>query len=240
MSSSTTSANQNGQRTSGLLSQSVPCALPPLAAGLAIVIPFRDLIAKSFLQLGKPVPCTSLQNGLMQGFKAAPTIGGIVGTQMLAQKGVETLWLGNTKEKSFSAIVISSAIVGVISSPFLAVFNGTTMGWSVNTSLRKFSAKQGLAIAAQETAFVFGLSAADRLSAVMKEQFGDNKVVEYSAAFIAGATGSLAGHPANTALTRWQNGMKINHPHQLMWGAARKAYAIGIFGALYKLGKEIL
>jgi hypothetical protein len=63
----------------------------------------------------------------------------------------------------------------------------------------------------------------------MKNEFGDNQAVSYTAAFTAGSIGSLSGHPANTALTRWQNNLSIEHPRQLLWGSARKTWAIGLF-----------
>lgn len=216
-----------------------PYLVPPIAAGGAIVLPFRDFIAKSALQKGQPVPKMTVQKGLKAGLGAAPTIGVIVGAQMVAQNIVEKFLAGDSKEESMSLKLASSAIVGTVSAPILAVFNGRTMGWKTMESLRKFSAKQALAIALQETAFVGGLSAADQLAALMKEKLGDNKAVEYTAAFTAGALGSLAGHPGNTALTRWQSGMTIT-PRQWMWGSLRKARAVGVFAVIYKLGKETL
>lgn len=217
-----------------------PIVVPPVAASGAIILPFRDLVAKSAQQLGSPVPCLSLVTSIKQGMKAAPTVGAIVGSQMVVQNVVEKYLLGESGTKSLSSTLASSAIVGAISAPVLAVFNGQTMGWTIRESLKKFTAKQGMAIAIQETAFVGGLSAADQLTGVMRQSFGDSKAVDYVAAFIAGASGSLAGHPANTALTRWQNGKIVESIPQLMWGSIRKARAIGIFSVCYKLGKESL
>ena len=137
-------------------------------------------------------------------------------------------------------MLISSAIVGTLSSPVIAIFNGQSMGWNWKFSLHKFSAKQGFAIACQETAFVGGITFAERLIIVMKQTFGDNVAVEYTGAFIAGAAGSLAGHPANTAFTRWQNGLKMDSFRQWMWGAAKKARAIGFFSVFFRFGKQIL
>jgi hypothetical protein len=47
----------------------------------------------------------------------------------------------------------------------------------------------------------------------LKRKFGDHKAIDYGAAFLAGGLGSLAGHPANTALTRWQSGLKMDGVH---------------------------
>lgn len=217
-----------------------PYASQPIAASIAIVPVFRDLIAKSSLQKGEKVLPITIKEGMRQGLKAAPTVGAIVGSQMLIQNVVEKALLGKSKTKSLSTTFESSAIVGAISAPVLAVFNGQTMGWSVLESLKKFSGKQALAITIQETAFVAGISASDQLSKKMKNKFGDNKAVEYGSTFLSGAAGSLVGHPANTALTRWQSKMRVDSSGQLMWGSIRKARAIGLFAVLLKFGKECL
>jgi len=218
----------------------IPYIVPPVAASAAIIPVFRDFTAKSAQQLGQPIPNMPLREGMKAGLKASPTVGAIVGSQMVIQGVVEEALVGKSGKTSLSSTLASSAIVGAASAPFLAVFNGQTMGWGVRESLRKLSPRQCLAIATQETAFVGGLSAADQLAVKMREKFGNNKVVDYTAAFIAGAAGSLAGHPANTALTRWQNGMTVDSLSQSMWGVGRKARAVGGFSVLYKLGKEIL
>ena len=174
-----------------------PYLVPPIAASIAIVPVFRDLIVKSALQKGLPVPSITYKEGVMGGFKAAPTIGAIVGAQIAVQKVVERALFSDSNAKEFSVTLISSGIVGVISAPVLAVFNGQTMGWGVKESLRKFSLKQGGAVSIQEAAFVAGLGIGDKLSDSMKERFGDKKIVDISASFISGALGSIAGYPAN-------------------------------------------
>jgi hypothetical protein len=214
--------------------------VPPFAASGAIVFIFRDLIAKSAEQQGQPIPRITHLEGLKEGLKAAPTIGTIIGAQMGIQGILEKAFAGNANQGTLSSMLASSATVGAISAPIIAVFNGQTMGWSIKKSLQKFSAKQAGAIAAQETAFVAGLSAADRLSALMRQEFGDNRMVGYAAAFTAGFVGSFAGHPANTALTRWQSGLSIDSHHQLMWGSTRRARAIGFFSVGYTVIKEAL
>lgn len=224
----------------GIWPSVAPYIVPPVAAAVAIIPPFRDLVAKSALQKGEPVPKMSWKQGIMAGFSAAPTVGAIVGTQMVIQSIVERTITQGSNQGSLSSTLASSAIVGTLSAPALAIFNGQTMGWTVQESIRKFSAKQCMAIAVQETAFVGGLSVADKLAVAMRTIFGNNKAVDYTAAFIAGAAGSLAGHPANTALTRWQAGMRVETAQQLMWGSLRKARAVGCFSVAYKLGKEVL
>jgi hypothetical protein len=211
--------------------------IPPVAASIAIIPAFRDMVIKSAQQKGESIPSIRLLDGVKGGVKAAPTVGAIVGTQMVAQHLIEKAL---TKNGGIENMLVSSALVGTASAPILAVFNGQTMGWSLLESLRKFTLKQAAAISIQETAFVAGICATDKLAEEMKRTCGDKKVVEYVAAFLSGAAGSLAGHPANTALTRWQSGMSLDHASQLMWGAARKARAVGCFSVVYKFGKEAL
>lgn len=210
----------------------------PVAASVAIIPVFRDMAAKSAQQIGRPIPRMTFMEGIRGGIKVAPTVGALVGMQMAFQSLLENAMTSD--EKSLSSKFFSSAIVGAGSSLPLAVLNGQTMGWTVREACRKISARQCLAITVQETAFVAGLSVIDPLAEVMRKQFGNHKSVDYAAAFFAGAVGSLVGHPANTALTRWQCGMKIEHVRQLMRGSLRKARAVGGFSVFYKLGKEVL
>jgi hypothetical protein len=235
-----TSSAPNRQTPNEFWTVMAPYIGPPVAASAAIIPVFRDMVAKSAQQKGEAIPSMTLIESLKGGLKAAPTIGTVVGTQMVIQSLVEKALIGESKTENLSSTLVSSAIVGITSAPVLAIFNGQTIGLSVRESFRNFSLKQGLAISIQETAFVGGLSAADKLAAIMKRRFGNNKAVDYTAAFIAGATGSLAGHPANTALTRWQSGLPLDSFRQSMWGAARKARAVGCFSVVYKFGKEIL
>jgi hypothetical protein len=76
-----------------------------------------------------------------------------------------------------TSTLVSSAVVGVVSSPGYAVFNGQTQGWGMRESLRKFSMQQAAAISARETALVFGLSAGDKFATAAKNRFGDRKSV---------------------------------------------------------------
>ena len=230
---------QNPPLKQGLWQSIAPNTTPILAASAAIIPVFRELVAKSALQQGLPLPRIKIAEGLKMGALAAPNLGLIIGVQMTIQKRIETALAKQLNISGLPLTLASSAVVGFISSPILAVFNGTTMGWSVKRTLRKFTPKQGLAIMAQETAFIGGLNAADLLAKRMKPIVGDNKLVDYAAAFSAGLISSLAAHPANTAVTRLQNDLKV-HPHQLMWGASRRAPAMGLFSVLYKAGNEFL
>lgn len=227
-----------------------PYVVPPVAAAVAIVPAYYDMAVTRFMQKGLPVPRMTGQQVVKGGVGAMPTVGVLVGTQMILQGRVEqalvktfpNLFAENSNKSKASLTLASSMIVGGLSSPFLAVYNGKTMTppWEVKESLSKFSLKQAGAITLQETGFVAGLAAADLVSMPMKQLLGDNKAVEYLAAATAGALGSLAGHAGNTALTRWQNGMTVDSLRQLSGGSLRKARGNAVFAVVYKLGKEAL
>lgn len=245
---SPTSSNSSSSRWAWPLL--APYVVPPVAASAAIVPAFYDMVAKSAMQKGLPAPTMVFKNKLKGGFGAAPSVGAVVGAQMVLQGQVEKalvktfphLFAGDSNKAKAYLMLASSAVVGGISSPFLAVYNGKTMmpPWSVKESLSRFSPKQAGAITLQETCFVAGLAAADLMSVPMKQMLGENKAVEYSAAAISGALGSLFGHAGNTALTRWQNGMTVDSLRQLSWGSLRKARGNALFAVTYKLGKEVL
>lgn len=231
---------QNRSSLMGYWSLLAPYAIQPLAASCAIVPAYRDLVAKSALQRGESVQYMSAREWIKGGSKMAPTIGGIIGVQMCLQTVLEKAITGDSNEESLSSKFVSSAVIGTLSSPLLAAYNAQTIKMGAWIAFRNVTKKQCLVISLQETAFVGGISVAGKLAEVMKEKLGHNKAVEYVATFTAGALGSLAGHPANTALTRWQSGMTVETVRQSMWGAFRKARAIGTFAVFYKMGKELL
>ena len=175
-----------------------------------------------------------------EGVKAAPITAGLIATQMGLQNVVEKRMLGDDNKASFPSKLGSSAVVGFLSSPVLAIFNGRALGLKTMESLKRFTVKQCLAFTVQETAFVCGLSASDYLAEQMKNKFGDSPAVGYVAPFTAGTLGAMAGHPANSAITRWQSGLKVESVRQLMWGLPRRAVALGVFSVLYKFGKKTL
>ena len=238
--SSISPAAKNGQPPPGVWTTIAPYVIPPIAATTAVVLPFRDLIGKTWQQKGLPIPPLTMWNGVKEGLVNAPKVGAIIGVQMGLQKVVEKGIGEHVNPEGLTGKLVSSGIVGIASSPFLAVFNGGAANLSTLESIKRLSFKQCGALAVQETAFVGGLSAADLLAQQMKLKFGDNKAVEYSAAFISGAGGSLTGHFANTAVTRWQNELPVESFRQLWWGAFRKGRAIAFFSLFYKLGKDAL
>jgi hypothetical protein len=238
---SSSSAVQNGQPSGRVWPNVAPYLIPPLAASVAIIPVFYGFVAKSAQQIGKPIPRMTIKEALKGGVQAAPTIGVIVGTQMIMQNAVEKALMeniGNNGKPSFTSMLVSSVIVGGISAPALAVFNGQTMGRTVTESLRSLSVKQTTAIVFRETSFLFSLIISGSVSEAMKRISGDNKAVEYSSAFVSGAIGSVIGHPADTALTLWQKGMKVECFRQSMRGAPMKALAVGGFSVFYKIAKD--
>lgn len=214
-------------------------AAPPIAASLAMIPFFYGFTAKSAQQVGDSIPSMTLKEAFKGGLKASPTIGTIVGTQMVVQHLAEKALMKGDSEPDFTKMFASAFIVGGFSAPALAIFNGQTMGQTASESISRLSARQAGAIVSRETSFLFSIRISDPVSQSMKKRYGDNKIVEYSSAFFSGAVGSLIGHPADTVLTLWQKGMKITHPSQLMRGAPIKALATGGFSSLYKFIKEL-
>lgn len=231
-----------------------PYVVPPIAAGGAIVPVFYGFAAKSAKQQGESIPRMGIVTAIKEGCKATPTIGAIVGTQMIAQmitengikSAMKKMGFKEKEIKSFAPMVLSSIIVGGVSAPMLAIFNGQTMGKTPTESLKALCRYQVSAIIARETSFLFSLRVSEPVSEKMEETFGKSKKVEYISTFASGAIGSLIGHPADTALTLWQKGKKIETvsktkiARQLMQGGAWKAGTVGAFSMCYKTGKEFL
>lgn len=219
--------------------------VPPIAAGAAIVPTYYGFAIKTAQQLQKPIPSMSVLEALMGGMRLAPTVAGLVGTQMVLQNASERKikqLFGDPQERSvtFFETTASSFLVGAVSAPGIAIFNGQAANQSPMSSLRNLTLKQAGAISMQETAFVMGMSAGGHLYGLAKEHFGDNDVIKHGSNFITGALGSLCGHPANTALTLWQNGLKVEKAFQLGRGAPAKAIATGVFSMGFQVAKECL
>jgi hypothetical protein len=229
----------------GIWASMVPYFASPVAASVAIVPVFYGFVAKSAQQLGNPIPRMSVKEALKGGCKTAPTIGVIVGTQMAVQRVVEKALVERSNDQkdrspSFGAMFVISMFVSGGSVPALVAFNGQTMGRTVAASLRSLSARQAGAIVARETSFLFSLRVSGPMSEIMKRTFGENRAVEYASAFTSGAVGSLVGHPADTALTLWQQGRKVTNLRQAMRGGPVKALAVGCFSVCYKTVNELL
>ena len=66
-----------------------PYVALPFAAALAIVPAYRDMAATRFLQRGLPVPSMTGRQVVKGGVGAMPTVGVLVGTQMVLQGRIE-------------------------------------------------------------------------------------------------------------------------------------------------------
>ena len=179
---------------------------------------------------------------LKGGVQTAPLLGAIVGTQMAIQKIIEEHLIKKKENHtpSFLSMMASSMLVGFISTPFYAVFNGKTLGKSSLESIKSLTFKATAAIVTRETSFLFSLRISDPVCEMMKKMVGDNKAVEYSSTFVSGAIGSLVGHPADAALTCWQKERKIENLSLLVKGIKTRAVTIACFSVLYKASKDTI
>lgn len=208
----------------------------PGVAAVAILPAFGDLEAKGKLQVGEKVEQRSFQENIKRGRKIAPITGLVIGAQMFLQPMVASYLVKPGDKPTTTDSLFSSAAVGLISAPFLAGFNGKARGVPLLETIRKLTLSKTAVICIQETAFVSSQTLQEKL----QPYSGNSKVMPYLIAYASGFVGSLLGHPANTALTRWDENLRIENIRQLGWGALRKANGIGKFSVCYKLGKDTL
>ncbi len=208
--------------------------MPPVAAASAIIPVFYGFIAKSALQNGEPFPKMCYSQSLKIATRAAPTIGAIVGIQMIAQTTLEKCLIKKeNNQDNLLPMFLSSMIVGAISAPALAIFNGQTMGRTLKQSIKGLSSKQVTAIVGRESSFLLSLRISHPLSQWMKRVTGDNQATLYTSAFMSGLIGSVIGHPLDTALTVWQKEKKIEKISHLRRGMLVKGIAVGGFSIGY-------
>lgn len=228
-----------------------PYVMSPVAAGCAIVLPMYGFIVKEDQQMGRRVRPLNLQtmvSSLRVGVGAIPSVSVVVGSQMILQSAMKAAMKYGGIQESLVSTAACAVTVAAVSSPFLAWFNGRARNHSWKESWSRFTPRQAAAITFQETCFVFSTN--NPLNTWMQKSFGQTKRVEYASAFMSGAACSVVGHPANTALTRWQNGKTIPSFKEVraaplpsaavyMRGAVAKATAVGLFTVIYKGVKEI-
>lgn len=94
-----------------------PYVKQAFAAACAIVLPYKDLAAKSYLQNEKLIPKMTLIEWLKGGLRVAPVTGFIVGGQLWGTQWVDKKWvkLGLVQDpKQFSCLttLCTPAIVG--------------------------------------------------------------------------------------------------------------------------------
>lgn len=214
----------------------VPYLTSAPAGAVGLVAVFRDYMVKSRQQLGEAVPNFPRKLVFEEGCKAAGPFGAVICMQM-AVKGV--VQPKDPKERNFGTLVGSSAVAGAVSSPFVAMVNGKSMNWTYSKSWQRFTFPVAAAITVQETCFVAGVTAQELLAPEMKKRFGDNWMVDTVTAFVGGGVGGFAGHWANTAVTRWQNDLKVER-HQLLWGAARRVRAVAVLSVIFNWVEKAL
>lgn len=221
---------------------------PPIAAGAAIITTFHGLIVKTAQQLGKTVPKWGFDS-LSKGVKAAPFIGGIIGSQMVGDELIKkTAFM--QKQEGFSRAFLSAMIVGAATSPILAGFQAITrikkQGFMATAKLfskgvKGLTAKEAALITVREGSFVGSLAASDEMDKRMIGYFGDNKITQCFSYFMTGVAGSIIGHPFDTMFARLQAGVPNSFkPRSLMQGAPIKAINMGVFYTSYKLGTKFL
>lgn len=244
------SSVQNSPSSNGIWSQAKPYVTSPIVkstvvASASIVPLMYFFMIKTARQTEEPILEMNLRKVIKQGFKAAPTIGLIVGPQLSLQPVLEKIMREalmknpqNNEKVRFTPLASSFAIA-LLSTPALAVFNGQTMGYTIMKSLKSLSAKQTAAIVSRETSFLFALSISRPLSEAMKEVTGDNKATKIGSVFFGGMIGSIMGHPFDTALSVWQKEKNVN-PKKLMAGSPMRALGLGLFAAFHNIGTELL
>ncbi|MFA6916455.1 MAG: hypothetical protein WC222_08670 [Parachlamydiales bacterium] len=240
---SVTSANPNGPPSESWYVKTLPSIIPPVAGGMAIIPVYWGIERKSALQNIKPVPSFTVTQALVAGSKAAPIISGIIGAQMGAQIVTEntlTRCFNKGEKPGIGVTVLSSVTVGAISSPFLTIFNGKSMGMNWIESLRAMSIYQVAMIVSRETSFLISIRISDPLNDKLKESLGESRKVKYTSAFISGVLGSLFGHMADTGLTCAQNKVPVTTFRHLWRGSGTRSLTLGTFNVLYSVLNDAL
>jgi len=221
------------------LENSAPFIIAPVAASISIVPVFYGYMAKTAKQLGKPCPSVSSPEFRINLVKAIPTFGAVVGVQLAAHTIVQNILFSN-KEASLSSLMTSSMIVGAVAAPPLALFNGQSANLNVKKSIQGLSVIKVLTLAARQTSFLMGMTVGDHLSRRVKLAAGDSRVAHLSCVFFSGALGSILGHPADTLVTLWQNGQKVNKFSDVWRGGLYRSMAVGSYAVIYNVLYEYL
>lgn len=209
-----------------------PYVVHPISSGTAVVPVFYGFVRASAMQTETKTPLMSVKEALKGGLKASKAVGVMVGTQMAAQTQLDKL----TSGVPFASLWNSLAI-GFVSAPALVVFKGYSMNRTALESLKLLSLRQVAAIMYLETSFLFSMRLVLTADDIVKAHLGENKATSYATAFVSGAVGSLIGHPADTAVARWQKELLV--PMRVwFYGAPVKAITLGAFSVIYKAIKE--
>jgi len=237
---------------------------PPIAAGISFFPLYYLFNRKSCQQLGDQMPKMTIKGAVKGGCALAPSAGLMVGSQMACQpfvdKGVNYVLGEKPKESSdIGRMLISSAVTGVISSPFVAGFNGQTIEskeklsefQKFRLSVKATNRQQVAAIVAQETIFMASVRGGKLVSNYVKATIGDNWVIKYTSIFLTGVVGAVLNHSANTFFTLSQRkDSKIEEISlknlnrktlaRLMQGWKPRALAVGAFCVIYDKLQEVI
>lgn len=210
----------------------------PFAAGVAIVPTFYGFQVKTALQTGAPIPKYDFQKAFKVGVSKAPFTGVMVGAQRILQNAIdEKMQKKFKKEKDIPMAVASATAVGTVTTPLMVMFTRMT---NDNKSKKPIAARDVIAGAVIENGFLAGMGATDPVIKWLQSRFGKGKGVEYAGAFASGAAGAIAGHVGDSALTFWQNGIKIVSLSQFKRGMLVRSVAIGGYNCINKAAKEAL
>jgi hypothetical protein len=212
----------------------------PIAAALAIIPLAKGLIRKSELQLGAPKQNLPFHKVVITGLKIAPIVGITVGSQMILEDILKKRTTNPSEEKNLFSNLKISAVVGLATSPLIAIFNAQSMNLSLKNALKTLSIRQISFIAFQESSFVAGMSCGDFFPSFQIESKVLEKTEKVFKLFLSSFIGAFFGHIPNTILTRSQNGLETTKPSIFLKGSFTRSFTIGSFSVLYHLIKNHL
>lgn len=206
-----------------------------VASGTAIIPTFYGFQVKTALQTGAARPPFNLYSALAVGARKAPFVGFMIGTQRILQNATDKVIERKfNTEKNVVTSIASATIIGTITTPLVAIFTGMTNEKSISASIKALTWKQMGASAWIENGFLMGMGITEPVIAKLQRRFGKHKVVDYIGAFGSGALGAAAGHAGDSALTFWQNNIKITNLFQLKKGMVVRSVAVGGYNCIYK------
>ena len=231
---------QNNNFEENLWKQAQSIAIEPIAAGLAIIPTFYGFQVKTALQRGVSIPKYKPLSALKDGLRASPLIAAMISSQRIGQMALDqAIQKQFGCHENFITAITSSAVIGVACTPAMVIFTGMTQRKSAINSLKDLSLKQFGASAAIEVGFLAGMGATGPMIKLFQQKFGNAKSVEYGGAFSSGFIGAMAGHAGDSAMTMWQNTIKIENLKQLGRGAITRSISVGSLNCIYRFVKDV-
>lgn len=174
------------------------------AAITAISIVYPLFVKKTFMQLERAMPVSTLREGLKERAKAGVILGAQINLQNLVETKSGEWFFSHEKEASLKRLVFAAVITSIISAPLMAAFNARTGGKTWKEAFISLSPRQVGMLTLRELGFLFTVRVSEPLSKRAKKHFGDHKAVEYTTAGLIAMTGSMLTQPADTLFTRMQ------------------------------------